>query len=53
MYRLSPKSEISWGVGLLLTRSDVLGNEASENRNRNSSQNKSCEVRDSQFFIEI
>ena len=33
MYRLSPKSQ-GGGVGLLLIRSEVLGNESSENRNR-------------------
>lgn len=32
MYRLSLKLKC-WGVGLLLTRSVVLGNEATENRN--------------------
>ena len=33
MYRLSPRSQ-GGGVGLLLIRSEVLGNESSENRNR-------------------
>ena len=36
MYRLFPKSEISWEVGELKSGcSNVIGNEAFENRNRN------------------
>lgn len=36
MYRLSPKSEISWGVGVLVRSTAVLGNEAAASRNRGS-----------------